>query len=310
MSVLIGIAQMTFGVFLSVQNYRFFKSKIEIFTVFIPQLLFLTCIFIYLCLQIILKWVFFWVVPATIFGQVYPGSHCAPSLLIGLINMFMFKERPAGFIQANGTITEGGKTTYKEIDAYPGQSMIEAFLVITALLCVPVMLFGKPLYILMQQRKAKKAVSDNMSVRINMQTDETEVMRNGNGMNNKLDGEDGHEAGGGGHGGGGHHDESFGDIMVHQSIHTIEYVLGCVSHTASYLRLWALSLAHAQLSEVLCLCAFLYFWGDDLFRAGSNGRTLGVFARLRLHWVEFQSKFYQGLGYAFAPSPLGMCFKS
>lgn len=333
LSVIAGIAQMTFGVILSLMNYTFFKSKIEIFTVFIPQMLFMLCIFIYLCIEIILKWIFFSAHEGIIFGQVYPGSHCAPSLLIGLINMFMFKDREPGFVNMTQIINEtNGGTRYHELPNcylnqwYPGQSTLEAILVIIAVLCVPVMLFGKPIYLLMQQKKAKTRDLDKMIVRVNMEIEETEILTNQSGTNGSVEkGQDKiftkstSESGPGDHKGAEEH-ESFGDIMVHQAIHTIEYVLGCVSHTASYLRLWALSLAHAQLSEVLWdmvleqsfsvsgVGGFIALYVIFIFFAILTISILvlmeGLSAFLhaiRLHWVEFQSKFYLGLGYQFMP---------
>ncbi|PAV72936.1 hypothetical protein WR25_09791 isoform A [Diploscapter pachys] len=316
LSVILGITQMTFGVILSFFNHSYFKSKIDILTVFIPQMIFMTCIFIYLCLEIILKWIFFWVKPEYVFGRFYPGSNCAPSLLIGLINMFMFKQSDNSFV-----LEGGAPGNYTVVDQcylsqwYPGQKIIENILVVIAVLCVPVMLFGKPLHFYLEQKKKRQAVGDQMSVRATNVHGEGEVVINGhaNGKKEEAHGE------GGGHG---HEDESFGDIFVHSAIHTIEYVLGCVSHTASYLRLWALSLAHAQLSEVLWHMVFItgtgisevrpvaviatyiifFFFGVLTFAILVLMEGLSAFLHaLRLHWVEFQSKFYLGLGYPFVP---------
>jgi V-type H+-transporting ATPase subunit a len=105
--------------------------------------------------------------------------------------------------------------------------------------------------------------------------------------------------------------------MVHQMIHTIEFVLGAVSNTASYLRLWALSLAHSQLSavfydRVLAMTIALgspvaMFIGFFMWAMATIGvlmvmESLSAFLHaMRLHWVEFMNKFYRGDGYLFVP---------
>ncbi|KAL6517334.1 V-type proton ATPase subunit a3 [Orobanche minor] len=120
----------------------------------------------------------------------------------------------------------------------------------------------------------------------------------------------------------GHEEFEFSEIFVHQLIHTIEFVLGAVSNTASYLRLWALSLAHSELSTVFYEKVLLLAWGYNnvvilivgiiVFVCATVGvllvmETLSAFLHaLRLHWVEFQNKFYEGDGYKFYPFSFAM----
>jgi V-type H+-transporting ATPase subunit a len=98
-----------------------------------------------------------------------------------------------------------------------------------------------------------------------------------------------------------------------------------MSHTASYLRLWALSLAHSQLSHVVYEQLFMGMLKMDMpagvrpilmfvcwaaFAVLTVAILLGMEAfsallhAIRLMWVEFSSKFYEGLGTAFKPLSL------
>merc|ERR1719469_1173331 len=113
-----------------------------------------------------------------------------------------------------------------------------------------------------------------------------------------------------------HEEVNFGEIFIHQAIETIEFVLGMVSNTASYLRLWALSLAHSELATVFwekCMLKGLSmnWFATYLLFALFAGVTMGVLLMmdvlecflhaLRLHWVEFQNKFFKADGINFAP---------
>ncbi|CAM8964067.1 unnamed protein product [Rhodiola kirilowii] len=114
-----------------------------------------------------------------------------------------------------------------------------------------------------------------------------------------------------------HEEFNFSEVFVHQMIHSIEFVLGAISNTASYLRLWALSLAHSELSTVFYEKVLMLAWGYNSIIIRLIGLAVFTFATtfillmmeslsaflhaLRLHWVEYMNKFYHGEGYKFRP---------
>ncbi|XP_032762632.1 V-type proton ATPase 116 kDa subunit a isoform X1 [Rattus rattus] len=274
MSVILGIVHMIFGVILSVFNHIYFRRTLNIILQFIPEMIFMLSLFGYLVFMIIFKWC----------RYDAHTSQKAPSILIHFIGMFLFDYDDS----SNAPL-------------YGHQQEVQTFFVIIALVSVPWMLLIKPFIL-----RAKHQKSQLQSFTIHEDAMEGPSAKKTAGAHGTKEG---------------HEEEfNFGDIFVHQAIHTIEYCLGCISNTASYLRLWALSLAHAELSEVLWTMVM-----SIGLRLRGWGGLVGVFIifavfailtvaillvmeglsaflhALRLHWVEFQNKFYEGAGFKFSP---------
>ncbi|KAK9504269.1 hypothetical protein O3M35_010643 [Rhynocoris fuscipes] len=297
LSIILGVLHMIFGVFLSTANHVHFRKAIMIILEFLPQLLFLLLLFLYMVILMFMKFIMF----ATD-NPLKSSEHCAPSVLIMFISMVLVK-KPVD--------KEPNKPDAEKCDLYmyPYQDTVQMTLLVLAILCIPWMLLGKPMYLLLcSGRKSGHKVESNGT--------ETQVLNgSAGGSGGPVKSEGGHDD---------MEDEPAMEIVIHQIIHTIEYVLSTVSHTASYLRLWALSLAHAQLSDVLWNMVlqkgfmfpptfggfiFLYIifaiWAALTVSILVMMEGLSAFLHtLRLHWVEFMSKFYVGLGYPFQPFSL------
>jgi len=314
-SVIIGIFQMTLGLFLHLLNSVYFRNWLDVWFEFVPRLLFMWCTFGYLVFIIFVKW------NTNYFAHdgIAERSSLAPPLLNVMIRMFL-----------------GGDDLPANVRLYPGQYIIERILVIIAFICIPWMFFPKP-FVLHLDHNAKKngvanwwvyMLSGCKGIHQDEHRDEDQAAI--------LPHDEQH-----GHGGGedGPHGEDITELWVHQGLETIEFVLGCISHTASYLRLWALSLAHSELSTVFydkilsdnwatgftvgqpadahggmpptllgwLVLIFVSFIGVAIWLAATLGiimamEVLSAFLHaLRLHWVEFQSKFYKGDGHLFRP---------
>lgn len=298
--------QMTYSLCYSYVNARHFKSSIDIWGNFVPGMIFFQSIFGYLVLTIIYKWWVDW----NAIGVAPPG----------LLNMLIYM-----FLQP-GTIEE---------QLYPGQAGIQVVLIGLAAICVPILLFLKPFYLRWEHNRARamgyRGIGENTRVSALDDDDEEGHTMNG-GRDSFAD-----DANGGAMitediGESEHAEFEFSEIMIHQVIHTIgrsnpkvllkramlmilEFCLNCVSHTASYLRLWALSLAHQRLSivlwqmtislafkqtgivGVLTTVVFFYVWFMlTVFVLCVMEGTSAMLHSLRLHWVEAMSKHFLGDG--------------
>mmetsp|Transcript_39317 Transcript_39317/g.61269 ORF Transcript_39317/g.61269 Transcript_39317/m.61269 type:complete len:833 (-) Transcript_39317:82-2580(-) len=264
-SVVLGVSQMILGLLLRFANAVHERNMVDFFCECCPMMVFMICFFGFMDYMILYKWV--------------TSMSDPPSIINSLIAMGMWGEDKSAMF---------GMQTPR-------------LLMTLSMLTVPWLLIPKPLIIYMRLKsQARQQAHANGGFGRGAHDD---ILSDPYGETKEEEE---------------HHD--FSEVVIHQVIETIEYVLGTVSHTASYLRLWALSLAHQQLS-------FVFFQKTILSAMGSGFpvnviMTFVMFAVwfmvtlavlmgmdvlecvlhvLRLHWIEFASKFYKADGYAFEP---------
>jgi len=313
MAIIFGVSHMLIGLVISLLN-RFNKKEFAFIVMEnIPEFLLLSCTFGYLSFMILLKWCLNW-------------DTTAPPDLLHTMSQFFLSPQSAN-----------------DPPLYTGQLAVQITLLVITILSVPWLLCCAPIYEIVHHKLTHKNIkkkniptqplandlekdehsetSQNESIHIEKNLIEGKQNIHESHDNEKHESHETTEE---------PHEKPFSiqDICVNQLIHTIEFALGTVSNTASYLRLWALSLAHSQLSEVffrltiklvLTLPINIY-WLNILFNTGGplivaylvwigltmavllGMEALGAFLHsLRLHWVEFQNKFYKGDGRRFDP---------
>lgn len=330
MSVVLGIIQMTFGVCLRGINSLYFRQYLELFTEFLPMIIFCVGFFGYMIILIFVKWSIDWEARMLLGSCVYTaegvvgctlsdanpdcfssqGNPCNKNTLVDELCPLDYGGtgdgcQPPNLITTliNIALSPGAV----DEPMYEGQVGVQTFLLLIAFFCVPWLLLGKPLYIRYFSKKADLHDVDSAQAQ-NPLLDNVSTHKSEHG--------DAAPAAGGDHGAHGH-GEDFGEIAIHQAIETIEFVLGMVSNTASYLRLWALSLAHSELATVFWEKAMLsmittnnpvmVYFGYAVFAAVTIAVLLLMdvlecfLHALRLHWVEFQNKFFKADGYRFVP---------
>jgi len=327
LSIIVGVIHMLLGIAIKGVNFYNSKKYNAFIFEFLPQFLFMFILFGYLIFMIFYKW-----------GTDYDAdTEKAPSLLSIMINMAV---------------------KFGEVEGEPlfnsffglSQEAINILIIFICLILIPLMLFVKPIYFYLKKSSTKGISFRNDNGLIENENKNDDILNINDDINqNNNDNEENLNNSG-------EYSLSlsqesilksnehysklysiqkkkykaeakerfqFIEIFIGQLIDVIEYVLGTVSNTASYLRLWALSLAHTALSHVFIEKTFVEYIQNDKTNFISSIIGVSIYFlvflaatvfilifmdamecilhTLRLHWVEFQNKFFKGDGYLFQP---------